>query len=210
MKFKTEQEEFWSGNFGNEYASRNSSDKLLASNVNLFSHILSHTKNVDSILEVGANIGMNLLAIKKLLPEAGYTAIEINKTACELLSQYSWINVINNSALQVSGISRHSFVLTKGVLIHINPEKLSLLYQTIYDSSSKYICLIEYYNPSPVEIPYRGHANKLFKRDFAGDMLDKFNDLKLVSYGFAYHRDNNFPQDDLNWFLMEKNNDPVR
>ncbi len=204
MKFKTEQEEFWSGNFGNEYAQRNSSDQLLASNISLFSQILSHTTGVNSVLEIGANIGMNLLALKKLLPDSKYTAIEINKSACEVLSQQSWINVINNSALRVSDVQKHSFVLTKGVLIHISPEELSSLYRTIYDSSSRYICLIEYYNPNPVEIPYRGFSNKLFKRDFAGDMLDNFSDLKLVNYGFAYHRDNNFPQDDLNWFLMEK------
>jgi spore coat polysaccharide biosynthesis protein SpsF len=26
----------------------------------------------------------------------------------------------------------------------------------------------------------------------------------LVDYGFAYHRDPNFPQDDITWFLLEK------
>ena len=35
-------------------------------------------------------------------------------------------------------------------------------------------------------------------------MLDAFPDLRLIDYGFVYHRDPNFPQDDLNWFLMEK------
>jgi len=44
----------------------------------------------------------------------------------------------------------------------------------------------------------------LFKRDFAGEMLDRFKDLELLDYGFVYHRDNNFPQDDLNWFLLRK------
>ncbi|MGE5403941.1 MAG: pseudaminic acid biosynthesis-associated methylase, partial [Candidatus Saccharibacteria bacterium] len=66
------------------------------------------------------------------------------------------------------------------------------------------IIVAEYYNPTPVEIQYRGHANKLFKRDFAGEMMDKYTDLKLVKYGFAYHRDPNFPQDDITWMLLEK------
>jgi spore coat polysaccharide biosynthesis protein SpsF len=26
----------------------------------------------------------------------------------------------------------------------------------------------------------------------------------LVDYGFAYHRDPAFPQDDITWFLLEK------
>ena len=29
-------------------------------------------------------------------------------------------------------------------------------------------------------------------------------DLTLLDYGFLYHRDNNFPQDDISWFLIEK------
>jgi spore coat polysaccharide biosynthesis protein SpsF len=43
----------------------------------------------------------------------------------------------------------------------------------------------------------------LFKRDFAGEMLDKYADLKLCDYGFVYHREK-FSQDDISWFLLEK------
>ena len=28
--------------------------------------------------------------------------------------------------------------------------------------------------------------------------------LQLIDYGFQYHGDHNFPQDDITWFLMEK------
>jgi spore coat polysaccharide biosynthesis protein SpsF len=35
-------------------------------------------------------------------------------------------------------------------------------------------------------------------------MMDKYSNLKLVDYGFVYHRDYQFPQDDMNWFLLEK------
>ncbi len=69
--------------------------------------------------------------------------------------------------------------------------------------SKKYILIAEYYNPTPVEMEYRGHREKLFKRDFAGEMMDQYNDLTLVDYGFVYHRDP-FPQDDITWFLMKK------
>ena len=61
----------------------------------------------------------------------------------------------------------------------------------------------EYFNPTPVSIPYRGHENKLFKRDFAGELIDSYS-LKLVDYGFVYSRDNLYPQDDMTWFLLEK------
>ena len=65
---------------------------------------------------------------------------------------------------------------------------------------------MEYYSPTPVEIVYRGHSDRLFKRDFAGEMLDRFADLKLVDYGFDYHRDPVFSLGDINWFLLEKQN----
>jgi len=55
-------------------------------------------------------------------------------------------------------------------------------------------------------VNYRGHSDKLFKRDFAGEFMDKFNDVVLLDYGFIYRNDQYFPQDDINWFLMKKNN----
>lgn len=81
---------------------------------------------------------------------------------------------------------------------------LPLVYDLLYKTSKRYIFIMEYYNPIPTEVLYRGHKNKLFKRDFAGEILDRFKDLSLVDYGFVYHRDYNFSQDDGTWFLMCK------
>ena len=64
--------------------------------------------------------------------------------------------------------------------------------------------MAEYYSPAPVEVSYRGYSNKLFKRDFAGEMLKNYTDLELIDYGFLYHGDPAFPQDDINWFLLKK------
>lgn len=204
MKYKTEQEVFWSGSFGDEYINRNFTNEIIAGNINLFSQVLRFSYGIKTVLEVGANVGQNLIAIKQLLPKADYTAVEINKKACKNLTKYSWIRVINQSVLEYHTKEKFDFVLTKGLLIHINPRELQKVYETIHHASKKYICVVEYYNPKPVEIPYRGFSGMLFKRDFAGDLLDKYSDLKLIKYGFSYHRDNNFPQDDLTWFLLEK------
>jgi len=69
----------------------------------------------------------------------------------------------------------------------------------------KYILIAEYYSTKPTEIIYRNYKNVLFKRDFAGEMLDQYSDLTLIDYGFVYRRDNLFPDDDINWFLLKKN-----
>ena len=204
-KYETDQENFWAGNFGAEYIDRNRGHKLLASNLNFFSKTLAQTGKIESCIEFGANIGMNLQALKLVYPEIKLKGIGINEEAAnELKEIISEKNVYMESISEWSPKETFDLVLIKGVLIHINPEKLNTVYQKLYDSTQRYILLCEYYNPSPVTIPYRGHSNRLFKRDFAGEMLDLYPDLTLVDYGFSYHRDIAFPQDDISWFLLIK------
>ena len=204
-KFGSEQEEFWAGQFGNTYISRNLSDELLASNVNLFSKIFSSMEKIpETFLEIGANIGMNVKAISQLNPGADFTGIEINKMACIELRK-TGCKVIENSILDSKLEDKFDFVFSKGVLIHLNPNQLESVYEKMYRWSGRYIMVAEYYNPTPVAVPYRGNSDKLFKRDFAGEIMDLFSDLVLRDCGFAYHR-GIFPQDDINWFLLEKRN----
>ena len=203
--FKTPQEKFWAEEFGNDYIERNQGEQLLASNLVFFTKALAKAGKINSFNEFGANIGMNLKALALLYPNAKMQGIEINQKASKELSKLiGEENVYNGSIFDAPIKEKVELSLIKTVLIHINPELLQNVYQKLYDSSSKYILIAEYYNPSPVTVQYRGHSEKLFKRDFAGEFLDKFDDVKLVDYGFAYKRDVAFPQDDINWFLIEK------
>ncbi len=203
-KYKTDQEAFWAGEFGDGYLTRNQGPKLIAGSLALFSKILSSASPIRSVIEFGSNIGLNLIALKQLLPDADFSAIEINPKAAESLKKIERVRVYNQSILDFVPDSKRDFVFTKGVLIHINPDMLPTVYELLYQTSSRYICISEYYNPTPVSVPYRGHADVMFKRDFAGEILDRFEDVRLVSYGFSYHRDNNFTQGDGTWFLLEK------
>lgn len=202
--FKTEQETFWAGEFGDEYTFRNDGANMLAANASLFTKVFSRMGKPKSIVEFGCNQGMNLKAINTLLPETKLTGVEINKTAAEKLEKDLGIKVHNTSILDFDTTEKHDLAMIKGVLIHINPEELATVYDKLYAASSEYIFVCEYYNPAPVAIPYRGHDNKLFKRDFAGEILERFSDLELVDYGFCYRRDPAFPMDDVTWFLMRK------
>lgn len=205
MTFKTEQEAFWAGDFGTEYIKRNHGDSLLASNLNFFAATLRGMRQVSSCIEFGANIGMNLSAIKLLHPNIDLHAIEINlEAAQQLTSIIPSANIYNTSILDFTPERQWDLALIKGVLIHINPDVLPIVYDKLVASAVRYVMVAEYYNPSPVAISYRGHSDRLFKRDFAGEIMDRHPQLKLVDYGFAYHRDPNFPQDDITWFLMEK------
>lgn len=201
---KNEQEEFWAGEFGDEYIDRNKSEKLLAANLKMFAQIFSNIQEINSIAEYGCNIGMNFTAIRQLLPNCKLRGIEINESAVKSLQNNQPDVDVSQKSILDSDNHKVDLTFTKGVLIHIHPENLHKIYHNLYSNSKQYILVAEYYNPNPVAISYRGFENKLFKRDFAGDLLDRYSDLALVDYGFFYHRDKIFPQDDISWFLLSK------
>jgi pseudaminic acid biosynthesis-associated methylase len=207
-KFSTEQESFWAGEFGDEYVGRNNKFESISWRTAIFAKILSRTHGINTALEIGANIGQNLFAIKNLLPSCKFSAIEINETAIKKLELIPDTKVFKGSVFDFnpSELGLYDLTFTAGVLIHINPDKLHDVYNMLYSSSKKYILVREYYSPAAVEVNYRGHSQKLFKRDFAGEMMDIYSDLELIDYGFQYHRDYNFPADDSTWFLLKKTN----
>ena len=205
MKLKlNEQEKFWLGQFGNRYINRNKSKRLKKNTDYFFEKIFKKKKiKISSIIELGANIGNNLESLKKIYKNSNLTAVEINNKACDILKKKnSKINVINSDIANLKLNIKFDLVLIKGVLIHINPLQLNKIYKKIYSLSKKYILIAEYYNPKPVKLIYRNKKNKLFKRDFAGEMIKKYK-LRLLDYGFSYRLDK-FPQDDLSWFLLKK------
>ena len=205
MPHKTDQENFWAGEFGTQYIGRNQGTQLLASNLDFFSRTLRQARNVRSCIEFGANIGMNIMALKLLIPDIDAHGIEINAEAAKQLEAVIPASNVNNSSiLDFVPNCEWDLTLIKGVLIHMNPEVLPQVYDKLVSSTGCYLLVAEYYNPVPVAIPYRGHSDRLFKRDFAGEIMDRHPKMRLVDYGFVYHRDPNFPQDDITWFLLAK------
>ena len=204
MPYTTEQERFWAGGFGTEYIERNRSEILQGACTAFWSRVLSRTRGVSSALELGANIGLNLRSLRTLLPRAELAGVEINPSAAAELRAWGGAEVFEQSLLDFVANRSWDLVFTKGVLIHLNPERLNDAYDVLYRSSARYLVVAEYYNPTPMAVPYRGNEDRLFKRDFAGELMDRFPSLKPVDYGFVWRRDPVFPQDDITWFLLEK------
>ena len=204
LDYRTEQEEFWSGEFGNSYAERNASDGDRIAKQIMFSQIIRNVPRIQSVVELGCNIGLNLLALKAINSNFEVAGYEINKKAVIKAKEWNVGEIFEESVItKIVSPKEYDLSFTSGVLIHINPDELGMVYDNLFNLSKKYILISEYYNPTPVIVEYRGHADKLFKRDFAGEMIDRF-DLKLIDYGFFYHRDNYFSFGDSNWFLLEK------
>ena len=79
----TSQEEFWKGDFGDQYIERNISPELLAANLHFFARITQNIE-INSSCEVGCNAGMNLKALSLLIPGSIIDAVEINSRAADL------------------------------------------------------------------------------------------------------------------------------
>ena len=204
MREMTAQERFWQGEFGSACADRNAGAAAVASSLAFFGRALARAGTLDSVLELGSNRGLNLQALRALLPHAQLQGVELNGKACTLARALEVAEIWEGSLFDYSVTAAFDLAFTKGVLIHLPPDLLLAAYDKLYQASKRFILVAEYYNPTPVEVSYRGHAERLFKRDFAGELLDRHADLRLLDYGFAYHRDPLFPADDISWFLLEK------
>ncbi len=205
---ETEQLRFWRGEFGNAYTERNASAaEHLRARVAMWSSIFASVEGAPpkSILEVGANIGNNLRALRQL-SGAEFYAIEPNASARQRLVDDKVVpaaNVRDGFAAAIDlpdGAVEMSF--TSGVLIHIHPDDLLASCREIHRVSSRYVVCIEYFSDKAEEITYRGHSERLFKRDFGGFWLDNFPDLQVVKYGFSWKRLTGL--DNLTWWVFEK------
>lgn len=205
---ETDQVKFWRGEFGDEYVNRNAVNRdHMKGRLALWVKISEYLQGdpPKSILEVGPNIGLNLRALNLLTPAELY-AVEPNEKAREILLEDKVLpkeNLINGFAgdykLPCDSVE---LAFTSGVLIHIHPDDLLAACRNIHASSSKYIVCYEYFSDKPEVIPYRGHDDKLFKRDFGAFWLDNFPDLKLLGYGFEWKVATGM--DNATWWVFEK------
>jgi pseudaminic acid biosynthesis-associated methylase len=204
----TAQLEFWRGDFGGGYRDRNAaSAEHLRARVGLWAQIMHRVAGSPpaSVLEVGSNIGNNLRALRSLTA-AEMFALEPNADSRQVLAESGLLpegRVMNGAAAAIPlDDAAVDLVFTSGVLIHIHPDQLEASIREIHRVAARYIVCIEYFSDKPEMIPYRGHDDRLFKRDFGGLYLDTFTDLRVVDYGFAWKRVTGL--DNLTWWLLEK------
>ena len=147
---------------------------------------------------------MNLRALRLLFPRMRLEAIEINTAAAARLREFLPPEYSHEgSMLDFRPQRRWDLAFVKGVLIDIDPASLQTAYASLAASRGRYLLLAEYYNPFPDSIEYRGHVNRLLKRDFARKFLDAQPEFALLYYESAYRRDPDCPQDDITRLLME-------
>jgi len=204
----TPQVDFWRGAFGDAYTDRNAlSGDALRARTAMWARVLEPVRSRPpaSVLEVGANVGINLRALSGLL-DADLYAVEPNAAARGRLSESGLVqpdhvfDATGDDLPLADGAVE--MVFTSGVLIHVAPERLEATCREMHRVSSRLIACVEYFSVSPEERTYRDHSERLFKRDFGGFWWDLFPDLRLLDYGFFWRRATGL--DDLTWWLFEK------
>ncbi len=204
----TPQEALWRGDFGDAYVQRNGvSDQKLALLSAHWAKVFDRLAGDPprSILEIGANIGLNLHALRRITT-AELFAVEPNQTARETLAGSGVLppnNVYDSVASKIplaDGAVDLAFTCT--VLIHVHPDNLLDACREIHRVSRRYIACVEYFSDVPQTVPYRGETDALFKRDFGSFYLDNFPDLRVVDYGFSWKRLTSV--DNCNWWVFEK------
>jgi pseudaminic acid biosynthesis-associated methylase len=192
--------ELWTGDFGNDYTKRqaNTSD----ARKDMWRMVLP--RRLDSLLEVGANLGANLEAMIGLTAGDFYATEPNEQARQELIAKDLCVQVTNDSAHSLSAQDKSmDLVFTSGVLIHIPPEQLTASLHEIHRVARRYIIAAEYFAPSEEMIPYRGHDNALWRRDYGSLYLDQFSDLRCISCLFAWKRMTGL--DNLTFWVLEKN-----
>ena len=208
----TKQLKKWKNSFGKEYTDRNSFSVAQLDNLYKKRYGLTRTKlNIDfigklnkkiKILEVGSNVGNQLLMLQKMgfknlfgLEPLEY-AVELSK------KRLIGINIIRGSAFDIPFKDIYfDLVFSSGVLIHINPKDIRKAMKEIYRCTNKYIWGFEYFSEKYQEVNYRGEKNLLWKADFPRLYIQNFSDLKLIKVKYIkYLQDNNIDE----MFLLKK------
>jgi pseudaminic acid biosynthesis-associated methylase len=187
----TDQIRRWIGDFGREYTVRNGHtpeqlDQFYlqtygVTRTELNRRFLKEIPKAAHILEVGCNMGTQLL----LLKEMGFSrlsGVEIQSYALDRAKErLGKVDLLQASALSLPFPDQHfDLVFTSGVLIHIAPAELPIALAEIHRCAKQWIWGMEYYAPQMTEINYRGFDSLLWKTDYARLYLETFGDMELV------------------------------
>jgi pseudaminic acid biosynthesis-associated methylase len=212
---RTQQIEFWSGDFGRDYTDRNTTDhkawnrqyieKYGVSRLNMNDEFLKDLPKNLRVLEVGCNTGQQLEALR----QQGFgnvNGIELQFYAIKnARNRVHGIPVLQGSGFEIPfKTGSFDLVFTSGVLIHIAPDDLSTIMGEIYRCTSRFIWGFEYYSDSMTEINYRGNTSVLWKADHASIFMRSFPDLTLIKKKFYQYIDGNEHGNVDCMYLLEK------
>jgi len=168
----------WRSEFGRAYTERNDHDK--PERVEAWRQLLAGIRP-RRVLEVGCNIGWNLVYLDRLGVGTLYGVEPQTEAIAQARARRPDLHLLAGTAFDLPLRDRFcDLVFTSGVLIHIAPDALGRALDEIYRVSRRWIAAIEYDAPTEQEVVYRGHAGALWKRNHGAAWKVRYPDLRLV------------------------------
>jgi pseudaminic acid biosynthesis-associated methylase len=192
--------DLWAGEFGDAYIERNID--AVAKTADFWRGMLTRFPAA-SALEVGCNVGGNLIRIAEQLGATNVAGVDVNENALAVLAERLPDADLRCATAVGLPFTDDSFdlVFTMGVLIHVAPNELEPAMREVVRCSRRYVLAGEYYAPEVTELPYRGERGALYKRDYGAlyEALDA--GLRLAETGFLPLSEGAF--DDVTYWLFE-------
>jgi hypothetical protein len=208
--------DYWTGVDGDAYHDRNPITEhgikarmrmwqkilhLLSCNMGVWGE--SYSKPM-KILEAGAGLGENLVALRAL--ESPAWAFELFATEPNIKAAAELCKVVKLDAAHfLSGEMQqnaYDLVFTSGVLIHVPSHLLLPAIKSLHAASRRYILCIEYFSDKEEAVTYHNRNDVLWKRDYGSIWMKCFPGLKLLGYDFEWKRATSL--DNLTWHVFEK------
>lgn len=194
-------EGLWKGEFGDAYVLRNiaAGEGRLA-----FWRAFLRKYRVNSVLEVGCNVGANLRCINEVLPSCSLSGLDLNRNSLRILIRNLPVAAVFLGAARDLPFRDAQFdaVFTAGVLIHQPDEALPVVAGEIVRCSRSYVICAEYYAEKKTEVFYRGQRGALFKRDYGKLYGSWFPALELLETGFLPREEGGW--DDVTYWIFHK------
>ncbi|WP_404319135.1 pseudaminic acid biosynthesis-associated methylase [Malaciobacter canalis] len=210
---KNFQRQTWEDEFGKEYLQRNIytpkqldefyKNRYTLSRTDLNNRFLKNINKDAKILEVGTNIGNQLLHLQSMGFKNLY-GIEIQERAINFAKKRADnLNIIKGDALDIPFKDDYfDLVFTSGVLIHISPDNINFAIDEIYRVTNSYIWGFEYYAKEYTDLMYQGNKDLMWKADFMKLYKERKKDLvKLDELKVSYNDDKNLIDQ---MFLLQK------
>lgn len=193
----------WIGKFGDDYTKRNvPTESLIKGRIEVLKQIIEPLKPM-GIIEIGCNIGINLIAIGTFLRLPNWLCgIEPNERA-RRIAEIGNLKVYSDYGHALKFVDKFADLLfTCGVLIHCELGEAEKIVVEMVRVSKKYLLFMEYFNKTDEEIEYRGEKGLLWKRNWP-EHFKTWGLNKQISCGFA-GKHQGF--DDVHWWVYKKNN----
>lgn len=210
--YSTPQERVWNSEHGFRYVVHHMTEDWKVSRVPIWEKLIQNVLDCQSILEMGCNIGANLKAIRYLNPSIALSGIEINPHAVEILKEENFHEIFCGSIIDFDTTKTYDLVFSRGVLIHINPEKLHNVMRNMVKHARKYVMIFEHYSPTLIQPA--GYARRVkgseanegyqFWQDYSGIFHDLYPEWNIVREGVNATPDKKPKQGDLHWTIFKR------